>query len=303
MKIAEILRNEKTKYRVYLNGLILFHMINFLIWIVSHKAYPLWDEGMHLQLILRYLNFFKAGSFNLFDLLAISDYYPPLYHLSCIPMVAIMGFNPSSVLIMNFIYGMVGLIFLFKVGKELKDEEFGFWITLIFSFYFFWNFMLRITLIDAALTTLIIVAFYLFLKANDFKDRKYTILFAIVSGLGMLTKWSFLFYILIPVLITKFKIFRELRDQFIEHRRGRIVPFIIWNFLLIISIISLFFYQWMFMFIPLIFIVLFSYLIFKMTKENALNLKNLYNFYLFILVLVMVAPTAALPNLGSAPGF
>ena len=123
MTWKEFINNEKLKYRILLGVLLLFHLVNFIIFISKHQAYPLWDEGAHMQLIWDYFHLFKSGHFTFIDMLAVSDYYPPLYHLSCVPLVAIMGFGPTPVLIMNFLYGMLGIIFLYKIGKELKNEE------------------------------------------------------------------------------------------------------------------------------------------------------------------------------------
>ncbi|MDD3627308.1 MAG: glycosyltransferase family 39 protein, partial [bacterium] len=283
-----MLKNKKNIYRILFAALVLFHLINFIIWIRRHQAYPLWDEGMHQQLILRYLNFFKTGSFNLYHFLSISDYYPPLYHLSCIPLILIIGFGPVPILLTNFLYGLIGLIFLYKTGKLLKDEEQGFWITAIFSFYFFWNFMLRITLIDAALTSFIIISFYLFLKSDNFRDTKCTILFAVFSGLGMLIKWSFLFFLILPLAIMGIKVIIDIYKQLGSYKKVKFLLYILLHKFLFISLISIFFYQWKFLFIPFLFSIIFGYLIYKMNKNNSINYAVMKNVQVFAVIFIAV---------------
>ncbi len=106
-----------------------------------------------------------------------------------------------EIIFMNYIFFLIALYFIYKVGVELKDKETG-----------------NIAMILLALTPVVyglsrqyghqeyhimvamIVNIYCLIMLNDFKDRKWSILYGISVGLGLLVKDEFLPYFFIPWL-------------------------------------------------------------------------------------------------------
>ena len=58
----------------------------------------------------------------------------------------------------------------------------------------------RETIIDYWLTSMVALAMWLLIRTNEFSNRKRAILFGVVCGLGMLTKWTFVFFVILPAL-------------------------------------------------------------------------------------------------------
>ena len=59
----------------------------------------------------------------------------------------------------------------------------------------------RVTLIDYWLTALVALALWLLLETDGFQNRRMTLLFGVVSGIGMLTKWTFAAFLVPPALL------------------------------------------------------------------------------------------------------
>ena len=115
---------------------------------------------------------------------------------------------------------LVILIFsAYYVGKKLKNNEFGLLTALFVSFIpGIYNFS-RVPMPDFALTSLLVLSICLMLYTNKFKNKKITLLFGLSCGIGMLTKWTFVTYIIAPFTIYFFHSFtiRKLYNKRIKN--------------------------------------------------------------------------------------
>ena len=55
-------------------------------------------------------------------------------------------------------------------------------------------------MVDLTLTAMIAITWYFLLRAERFTSRRYSILSGITAGLGLLCKWTFPFFVVVPVL-------------------------------------------------------------------------------------------------------
>jgi 4-amino-4-deoxy-L-arabinose transferase-like glycosyltransferase len=58
----------------------------------------------------------------------------------------------------------------------------------------------REMMIDYWLTAIVAIAFWLLLQTREFSDRRWSIAFGLVAGAGMLTKWTFGFFVILPAV-------------------------------------------------------------------------------------------------------
>src|SRR3990170_8215155 len=65
-------------------------------------------------------------------------------------------------------------------------------------------------LLEMSLISTVTLTIYFLLKSNTFKERRYSIAFGIAAGIGMLTRWNFLFFVF-PVII--YKIYKTVNSQ------------------------------------------------------------------------------------------
>lgn len=143
--------------------------------------------------------------------------------LCAAPFYALLGASPDVGV------GAVGLVSLailifsvFGIGREMKDQKTGVLASFIISTYpaifglavqFMW---------DLPLTAMTALSVYLLMLTDRFENRKYSLIFGLTVGLGLLTKYSFAVFISGPVLYT---IYLSLREDETRNRRFNVLLF------------------------------------------------------------------------------
>ncbi len=104
-----------------------------------------------------------------------------------------------QIIVMNYVFFLIGLFFMYKIGKELKDKLTGNISMILFSLtpavyinsvhygHMDWHVMIAM-----------IVNIYCLIKTNCFRDRKWSILYGISVGFGLLIKDEFLACFFVP---------------------------------------------------------------------------------------------------------
>ncbi|GJL79625.1 MAG: hypothetical protein NPINA01_26140 [Nitrospinaceae bacterium] len=134
------------------------------------------------------------------DLLSVESFYPPFYHLSLLPVFAGMGFSTDNAVLVNSFYLAVAILSTYGIGQRLYDRNTGLLAAFLMSCYPFLAYISRQMSIGTALTASVALSYYLFLRSNNFEDRKFSFLFSCSFAVGLMFKWTFLFYLL-PALI------------------------------------------------------------------------------------------------------
>ncbi len=202
----------KRYFRDYyiLLSLLVFYSINTIVWLAIDTLPPAWDQATHLSLGLDYLSVFLTPSITIFQrIFGISSYYPPLFHISMIPCFVLFGVSGDSGTLINIFYLGILIFATYGIGKALYSRYAGLLAAFVVSMYPFILYVSRTCLIDLALTSLVTLGMYFLIKSEKFSRLSYSILFGIICGLGMLTKWTFLFFVLPATLFVLWLIFIE----------------------------------------------------------------------------------------------
>ncbi|MCB4790915.1 MAG: glycosyltransferase family 39 protein [Elusimicrobia bacterium] len=141
-----------------------------------------------------------------------SSEYPPLYRFNCYLIKKLTGNNWTFIYVFNnSIYFLLLLIFLYLLGKAVKDTETGLLSALIVSLYPLVTAGYNRYCMDFALLSLIII-FLLFLYRSDyFLNAGYSVLAGITVVYGVMLKESFPAFIAGPVL---YVFYLSLKDVF-----------------------------------------------------------------------------------------
>ena len=203
---------------LFLSGLILFHLINNAIWLIRDTCPPAWDESAHLCLSLRYLELLLHPTRDLvLNLIKVSYYYPPFFHLSLIPVHLLFGISADWATMSLVGYFAFLIIGVYKLGSFLYCRKVGMLAAFLVSMYQSIIYMSRFPLLDLPLTTVVTWAVYFLLRSRYFKEKKYAIAFGVVSGIGLLVKWTYLFFIFFPVSFAVFKAIKEIDKKGIKN--------------------------------------------------------------------------------------
>jgi len=205
----------KINWGIYsLVAIILFHFINNLIWLHLDQTYLLDDAHWHFLFSLRVFDFLRERIFP--SLAEISNnYFAFRWHGILVgyltaPFYFIFGLTQdSAVIISSSIFLSILVLSIYGVGKTLFDKRTGLLSAFLVSMYpLVFNHM-RTYMLDLPLTSMVVLSVFLLLKTEGFTSRKYSCLFAVISGLGLLIKFNFALFILGPLAIIIYKLLRK----------------------------------------------------------------------------------------------
>jgi len=188
--------------------LMLFHGLFLFFWVQKNSTPLAWDQAIHTKAAMDYRDRISQRSW--LDVLQPTEMnYPPLYHLALIPSLYWSAEMTDAGVPVNFFYLCVLIVAVFLLGADLMGPWEGFTAAAMASCYPLLFDMTRTTLIDLSLTAWIAAAFLCLVRSRDFSSAAWSLLFGLSLGLSMLTKWTALGYVLVPMLAMFWPAFRE----------------------------------------------------------------------------------------------
>jgi len=201
--------------------LIIFHAINNYNWLRLDMQPPLWCDqvgyltqslcaykAVHIfsinQLIHTIFDFMQGtlhppySPFIYFLGSAIIGIRPPLVSFLAIPFYSLAGTSPDVAYMSNILYFTILLCSVYGITKRTSNRKIGLLSAFIVSTFPMIFGMSRQFLMDLPLTAMVSLSIYFLLCTDHFKNRAYSILFGISVALGLLTKPSYLFFVLFP---------------------------------------------------------------------------------------------------------
>jgi 4-amino-4-deoxy-L-arabinose transferase-like glycosyltransferase len=189
------------RHRFLLAASFLYLVFANLIWISRDTRPPYWDMADK-----------QTGALRIYDAVAtdgvgavtqipfLTGSYPPFYHSIIAVSYALFGKTIDAAQWANLPAIALLLIATYGIGRTVLQPFAAAVAAVIVSFYPLLLWLSRETMIDYWLTSMVALAVWLLLLTNEFANRKLAILFGVVCGLGMLTKWTFVFFIALPVI-------------------------------------------------------------------------------------------------------
>jgi 4-amino-4-deoxy-L-arabinose transferase-like glycosyltransferase len=168
--------------------LILFHLVNNLLWRSSNEVVYGMDRMFHLVTSLAYYDILadRVSASTLFSALTWSDYYPPLVHLVAAAFYKVFGVSMDVAALSNSLYLVLFLLALYGIGERLGGPWVGLLSAFVVSMFPIVFSMSRYLYIDFALTALVAVNVCLLLRSDRFERKGYALLYGLSLGLGML---------------------------------------------------------------------------------------------------------------------
>jgi len=248
---ADMSNNSRMKIDyIILFVIFIIFATNSILWIKKDIAPPTWDESHHLILSLKYYNvitninsdfFWKVMDSYTRDTLYYTPIYPPFFHLATTPLYMIFGTSEDSAVMINILFVGIMIFSIYKIGTFLFNRETGLLSAFLAVSYAFTNMASTQYLIDMALVSIVSLSIWLLLSSKNFTSRKYSILFGISFGLGMLTKAPYIFFLLGLLTFVSVAAIRTLFGHKDNLTRRKIIINII-LFLVIGSILTLAWY-------------------------------------------------------------
>src|SRR5438132_5667971 len=168
-----------------------------MFWVTLNARPPNWDEANHLgNSVILFATFSWS---HLGDWLQGYFYYPPLVYWVADAFYVVFGRTDEWVAILSqsvFLAILIGATY--GIARRLWGSRAG----LLAAFVATTTPMLAVGfkdfMLDAPLAAMATLALYLLIRSEGFARRRWALLFGLVCGLGMLTKWTFGFMLIVP---------------------------------------------------------------------------------------------------------
>lgn len=189
-------------------------LIYNLVWLQANKLPPSWDPSAHLMLSLSYYDVLVHPSLNMVSrLVDISNYYPPFYHFSTAIMYLFFGKTLTTAILTNTVFYGILILSAYGLGKKLFNKETGVFAAVLITLYPSIFSLQRIYMLEIPLAALVALTIYLLVLSDNFKNRKYAVAFGTTFALTILTKWTGLFYIMGPLIVTIYNTYANISLQ------------------------------------------------------------------------------------------
>jgi len=179
----------------------LFSTFNYLS---LDKTPPHWDYALHLKYSLIY--FQALENLDLLKLISTYTFYPPLTYIMFSFFIAIIGYSKSTVLAFNLSLLTILLSVAYLFTKKLSDKFTS--LTLVGLLFFLTfglhpsNIFIWELMTDFPLMVFVFIIYCLFYQS--FKNKNFTskrsLQLGILIALALLTKWSAIIYLIVPII-------------------------------------------------------------------------------------------------------
>jgi len=189
------------------------------------------SDGQLLRTLAYHL-YFKTDNPQLkeayFDIMRVP--YPPLVYFNSIIFFSALGLSVETARLSISIFAVIFLLAMFGIGYEMGGYYSGIAVMCLAASSPHILSGSRVFFLDFPETALTALAFYVLLKSDGFRDRKFSILFGIVLAVGFMAKWQTAIYIFIPMLWLLIPNIFKSKRSFLTFL-GFLVPlgFILWS--------------------------------------------------------------------------
>jgi len=219
------------KISILLFGWWLFlGLVNFY-WLTQDTVPPYHDPLNHLMSSLLYYHVLQGQGLSTSGfaaLLNVDDYYPPFATLTTSAFYFLLPHDmDTATWILNQLFLGLLLLAVYRLGTHLYSPEIGLLAAVMVTSFPIITNQSRIFMLDIPTTAMTAWAMYGLLRTETFQRLNASILFGLVAGLATLTKWSYLFFIFLPLIYLVVQALRS--EDRLKRGRNIMVAFTIWG--------------------------------------------------------------------------
>lgn len=189
------------RHRFLLATAFLYLAVANIIWIARDSRPPFWDMADKQIAALHIYDAFAQSGLSAFALIPrLTEFYPPLYQSVIAGFYALFGRTVDAAQWANLPAIALLLIATYGIGRTLLKPIPAAMAAVLVNFYPYLLWISRETVVDYWLTAMVAAAIWMLIQTREFSDRPRSLAFGVVCGLGMLTKWTFAFFVVLPAL-------------------------------------------------------------------------------------------------------
>ncbi len=188
------------RHIIYLLILAVFCAVLIIInyyWVSKDKSPPYCSPLVYLIMSREYFEILLRRDF--FDFLVnTGNFYPPLPFQITALFYTVFGYGAVQAVMSQAVFWVILVFSTFFLGSYLWGEEVGFVSAFVAALIPQDIYFMRSCGVDIPITAMLPLCLYCLFRSDRFKNSKWSILFFISLAIGMLLKWVFITFILIP---------------------------------------------------------------------------------------------------------
>jgi 4-amino-4-deoxy-L-arabinose transferase-like glycosyltransferase len=189
------------RHRLLLAASLIYLCAANILWIAIDTRPPFWDMANHASWSLEVLRDFEQHGLGALKTLPfVSPGYPPFYYARVAMAYRIAGVSIDTAQLANIPAILLIGLATYGIARSLMKPTAAAIAAVLANFFPFMLWISRETLLETWLTALIALAIWALLKTNEFSNLRWSVLFGVLCGFGMLTKWTFAIFVVPPAL-------------------------------------------------------------------------------------------------------
>ncbi len=212
-----------TKLRPHLDKLLLGSIFLVLststvVWTLRDRTPPAWDPADHMRYAYDYYRLLAHADFAGFarEFFVAPHHYAPFVHLVTACIFLVLGASRLTGIAVNLLSLAVLLWSVSSISRRLYGGSSPMRLVvlpaLLAACYHFSAWLMHDAFLDFPLTAAVAASFALLIRAEDFRNTRRALAFAVAAGVGMLVKQTFAFFFVMPALCVLIKVIRT-RDR------------------------------------------------------------------------------------------
>ena len=188
-------------YRVALALIILFNVLGSLYWLRQNTVLLGNDASGYLSDTLDYARFFTPISpESLFQAFTLPVYRTPGLYIAVQPFYWLFGVSMDSAQLVNVV-ALAGLIWItYGLGRYAVGPGVGLFSALLVGLLPMVFAMARLFYTELPLAALVALNLLALAESDGFRRRRWSLVWGVSLGLGLLVKWALPIYVLLPTL-------------------------------------------------------------------------------------------------------
>ena len=187
-------------------------LISHGLYVLETYQYPEMDEQHYMDMSVGAYRLLKNPTIQTpIDIIKLVPFRQSGYSLSILPFLLVFGIESSYkiALFLNGFYYIATIFAIYLIARYFFGKGLSLLSAFTFAVYGFPLFYLHFTYSETATTTFVALSILFLLKSNLFVIKKYSLLFGLTLGLGLLTRWVVLIFLAGPLIWTFYLMIKD----------------------------------------------------------------------------------------------
>ena len=211
LKIIKTIKSNKYLFLLSILSLVLIASV-VRYGLRTYKV-PEWDEQHYMRMATEFYRLIKYQlSFSTpYEMLQIVPFRQPGYPLLIVPFLLIFGLSQSYLwgIFTNGLLYVATIFGIYFVARNFLSGSASFLAAFIFALYGWTLLHLHLTYSETATSAFVVWTILFLIKSDYFRNKKFSILFGLFLGLGLLVKWITLVFVSGPLLFVLYQVLKK----------------------------------------------------------------------------------------------